>query len=312
MITDLSYKVNELRRNLSKVIRGKAEVIENLLIAFVAGGNVLLDDVPGLGKTTLAKALAQSVALDFRRIQFTPDLLPADIVGSSIFDMRSSQFEFRAGPVFTNVLLVDEINRASPRTQSALLEAMSERQVTVDGVTRKLAKTFFVIATQNPLEFQGTFPLPEAQLDRFAMQLSIGYPDEGAELALLFDREQLDPLNSISQVISEEDILSLQQECQSIRMERSVAAYLVALIRATREDDRLELGASPRALLILGNCARAAALLDDRDYVMPDDIKNLAGVVLAHRLRLADESRYSGISAVDIIEDIVKKIKMPI
>lgn len=312
MTMDVMDRLDALRTNLARVIRGKDDVIDHLLIAFVAGGHVLLDDVPGVGKTTLAKALAQSLSLEFRRVQFTPDLLPSDIVGTSVYEMNRGSFEFRPGPVFTNVLLADEINRASPRTQSALLECMSERQVTSDGVTRKLPEAFMVIATQNPLEFQGTYPLPEAQLDRFVMRLSIGYPDEDAELALLADRERRNPLEEIQPVMDGAEIQELQRLSREITLEKSVAAYLANVIRATRNDGRLVLGCSPRALLKLADCARAAALLDRRDYVMPDDIQRLAPVVLAHRLRLSGESRYAGLRAEDILSEIVGRIKVPV
>ncbi len=305
-------KLELLRANLNRVIRGKSEVVERLLVAFVAGGHVLLDDVPGVGKTTLAKALARSLALEFRRVQFTPDLLPSDIVGTSVYDPRNGSFEFRPGPVFTNVLLADEINRASPRTQSALLECMCERQVTCDGTSRQLAEVFFVIATENPIEFQGTYPLPEAQLDRFAMRLSLGYPDVDAELAMLSDRELKDPLGEVTPVICGTDILALRAGLRRIALERSVAAYLAQIIRTTREDARIMLGCSPRALLMLADCARAAALLNGRDFVMPDDIRKMAPAVLPHRLRLSNESKYSGLSAAALVEELLDRIPMPV
>lgn len=301
--------IHALRKNLSAVIRGKDEAIELLLTALVSGGHVLLDDVPGVGKTTLAKALARSLEMEFRRVQFTPDLLPADIAGSSVFDPARAVFEFRPGPVFTNVLLADEINRASPRTQSALLEAMSERQVSCDGVSHRLPEIFFVIATENPVEFQGTYPLPESELDRFAMRLSLGYPDEASELSMLLDREKSDPLDNIKPVMTMAGLATLRADLRRIGLEDSVAKYLAAVVRATREDARIALGCSPRALLALADAARAAALLDGRDYVMPDDVKRLAPAVLGHRIMLRGERRAA---SLDVLDEILRKIKMPV
>ena len=308
----LQEKLNALRHNLNTVIRGKAETVEQLLVALIAGGHVLIEDVPGVGKTTLSKALAKSLDLDFRRIQFTPDLLPSDILGTPVFLPQEGRFEFKAGPVFTNILLADEINRASPRTQSALLECMSEHQVTSDGETRHLPPVFLVIATENPVELHGTYPLPEAQLDRFLMRLRPGYPDAEAELAMLSDRENRDPMQEISSVIGSDDILQLQQEMRAMALEQSVKGYLTRIIRATREDDRFALGCSPRALLMLADCARAKALLDNRDYVAPEDVRDLTGPVLAHRLPLTAECRYANKNAADILQEIVRSIPMPV
>ncbi|MGE4564446.1 MAG: AAA family ATPase [Victivallaceae bacterium] len=304
--------IDALRQNLRSVIRGKDEAIELLLTALLAGGHVLLDDVPGVGKTTLAKALARSLEMEFRRVQFTPDLLPADIAGSSVFDPSRSVFEFRPGPVFTNILLADEINRASPRTQSALLEAMSERQVSCDGATHRLPEIFFVIATQNPIEFQGTYPLPESELDRFAMRLSLGYPDEASELSLLLDREKTDPLEAIRPVMTAADLESLRAKLRLIGLEQSVAEYLTKVIRATREDARIALGCSPRAMLALADAARAAAMLEERDFVMPDDIKRLAPAILSHRMILHSERCTAGSTSTEILEEILRKVKMPV
>lgn len=308
----MQKKLSLLRQNLNKVICGKPETIEYLLMTMVSGGHLLLDDVPGVGKTTLAKALARSLALDFHRVQFTPDLLPSDILGTSVYDQRSASFSFRPGPIFSNILLADEINRASPRTQSALLESMSEHQVTSDGTSRPLPPVFMVIATENPIEFQGTYPLPEAQLDRFMMRISLGYPDEESELRLLTDREKVDPLETLQPVLTGEELLEIRQAMREIGMEQSVRGYLVRLLRATREDSRIALGCSPRAVLMLADCARAAALLDDRDFVLPDDIRDLAPAVLCHRIMLSGESRYAGLKTSDVLADIIRKVSIPL
>ncbi len=304
-------KIRLAEAELNRIIRGKPEVIHNLLIAFVSGGNILLDDVPGVGKTTLAKALARLVDAQFSRIQFTPDLLPADIIGTNIYNPREGSFQFRPGPVFTNILLADEINRASPRTQSALLECMCEHQVSFGGISRELQAPFMVIATQNPIEFQGTYPLPEAQLDRFAMRLSLGYPSEEAEAEMLADRRSGDPADQLSPVIGGEEILELRRRAADVGMEQTVSNYLLELVRATRGEARLALGASPRAALVLAETARTAALLAGRDYVLPDEVRDLARVVLPHRLVLDSRSRYSGVTAAEIVEDLLGKIKIP-
>ena len=304
-------KIRLAEAELNRIIRGKPEVIHNLLIAFVSGGNILLDDVPGVGKTTLAKALARLVDAQFSRIQFTPDLLPADIIGTNIYNPREGSFQFRPGPVFTNILLADEINRASPRTQSALLECMCEHQVSFGGISRELQAPFMVIATQNPIEFQGTYPLPEAQLDRFAMRLSLGYPSEEAEAEMLADRRSGDPADQLSPVIDGEEILELRRRAADVGMEQTVSNYLLELVRATRGEARLALGASPRAALVLAETTRTAALLAGRDYVLPDEVRDLARVVLPHRLVLDSRSRYSGVTAAEIVEDLLGKIKIP-
>ena len=304
-------KIRLAEAELNRIIRGKPEVIHNLLIAFVSGGNILLDDVPGVGKTTLAKALARLVDAQFSRIQFTPDLLPADIIGTNIYNPREGSFQFRPGPVFTNILLADEINRASPRTQSALLECMCEHQVSFGGISRELQAPFMVIATQNPIEFQGTYPLPEAQLDRFAMRLSLGYPSEEAEAEMLADRRSGDPADRLSPVIDGEEILELRRRAADVGLEQTVSNYLLELVRATRGEARLALGASPRAALVLAETARTAALLAGRDYVLPDEVRDLARVVLPHRLVLDSRSRYSGVTAAEIVEDLLGKIKIP-
>ncbi len=308
----LFEKVQQVRQQLNTVIRGKEEVLKLLFAALFAEGHILIEDVPGTGKTTLAKALALSVSAEFSRIQFTPDLLPADILGSSIYSPKDGTFFFRRGPVFTNLLLADEINRASPRTQSALLEAMNERQVSIEGREIALATPFLVIATQNPIEYYGTYPLPEAQLDRFAVRLSLGYPDEASELQLLRDRKRTDPLDAVRPILTCEEIRRIQEEVRAIELENSLAEYMMTLIRATREAPEIRLGASPRALLMLSRCAQASAWLNNRSYLKPDDILPLIQPVLAHRLILTLESRHSGISSASVLEGIMKRIRVPV
>ena len=300
-----------IRENLKRVINGKDEALDLLLTSVFAEGHLLLEDVPGVGKTTLAKALALSIGGHFNRIQFTPDLLPSDILGCSIYNPREGLFSFRRGPIFTNILLADEINRASPRTQSALLEAMNECQVSIEGVTYHLAEPFLVIATENPIEYYGTYPLPEAQLDRFAMELSLGYPGIEDETAMLLARRSIDPLSSIIPVMSCEQLKAAQAETRKVEVETSVAAYMVAIVRATREESRIRLGASPRALLSLSRCARAKAWLDGRDYVTPDDIKKLAPVALGHRLVLDNKSKHSGVKPQDLVKELLEGVKAP-
>lgn len=308
----LFEKVQQVRQQLNTVIRGKEEVLKLLFAALFAEGHILMEDVPGTGKTTLAKALALSVSAEFSRIQFTPDLLPADILGSSIYSPKDGTFFFRRGPVFTNLLLADEINRASPRTQSALLEAMNERQVSIEGREIALATPFLVIATQNPIEYYGTYPLPEAQLDRFAVRLSLGYPDEASELQLLRDRKRTDPLDAVRPILTCEEIRRIQEEVRAIELENSLAEYMMTLIRATREAPEIRLGASPRALLMLSRCAQASAWLNNRSYLKPDDILPLIQPVLAHRLILTLESRHSGILSASVLEGIMKRIRVPV
>ena len=305
--------IGRIRTRLKQVIRGKDEVIDLLLNAVLANGHVLLDDVPGVGKTTLAKALALTVKADFKRIQFTSDMMPSDILGSSVFNQQSGEFKFYPGPVFANILLGDEINRASPRTQSALLEAMNEHQVSIEGVRYDLPKPFLVIATENPVEYFGTFPLPEAQLDRFAMKFSLGYPNSAEELAMLNDRWQDDPLDRIEPVIDCAGLLELQKSVRAVTMEQSVQEYARELVAATRDPENgFSLGASPRALLDFARCAQAHALLDGRTFVTPDDVSSLAVPVLAHRLILNRKSSHAGASASDLIAALVKKTRVPV
>ena len=300
-----------IRENLKSVINGKDKALDLLLTAVFAEGHILLEDVPGVGKTTLAKALALSIGGHFNRIQFTPDLLPSDILGCSIYNPREGLFAFRRGPIFTNILLADEINRASPRTQSALLEAMNECQVSIEGVTYHLAEPFLVIATENPIEYYGTYPLPEAQLDRFAMELSLGYPGVDDETAMLLARRSKDPLSNIKPVMDCEQLKSAQAEARKTEIESSVAAYMVSIVRATREDPRIRLGSSPRALISLSRCSQAKAWLNGRDYVTPDDIKELAPSTLGHRLVLDNKSKHSGVKPQDLIKELLEVVKPP-
>ncbi|UDQ98108.1 MoxR family ATPase [Lentisphaerota bacterium WC36G] len=304
-------KIEKLQKNLAKVIVGKEQAIELLLVAFFANGNILLEDVPGVGKTTLAKALAISIDSEFKRVQFTPDLLPNDILGYSLFNPQSSSFEFKKGPLFANIVLADEINRASPRTQAALLEAMSEKQISIDGETYKLKKPFLVIATQNPVEYHGTYPLPEAQLDRFYVLLEIGYPAREHEMSLIFSHANKHPLADLQSVISEEEVVEIQEEVKKVFIEESLAEYIMTLITATREHNNVELGGSPRSLLILARCAQAKAYINNRDFVTPDDIKEIFSSVMAHRLVLNNQAKYSGIKAVDICKEILNSVKIP-
>ena len=305
--------IEQIRARLKQVIRGKDDAIDLLLNAVLANGHVLLDDVPGVGKTTLAKALAMTLKADFKRIQFTSDMMPSDILGSSVFNPQSGEFKFYPGPVFANILLGDEINRASPRTQSALLEAMNEHQVSIEGVRYDLPKPFLVIATENPVEYFGTFPLPEAQMDRFAMKFPLGYPSPSEELAMLNDRWRDDPLDHVEPVTDCKELMEIQEAVRSVGMERSVQEYARSLVAATRiPENGFSLGASPRALLDLARCAQARALLNGRDFVKPDDVSSLAGPVLTHRLILNRKSRHAGLSAHELVAAVVKKTHVPV
>ncbi len=276
--------VEQLMDNLSKTVVGKTDAIQLVLVALFSGGHALLEDVPGVGKTLLAKSLARSIDGIFQRIQCTPDLLPSDVTGTNIWNPRSGAFEFMPGPIFSNVLLTDEINRATPRTQSALLEVMEEQQVTTDGVTRPVPKPFFVIATQNPVEYQGTFPLPEAQMDRFALALSLGYPTAADELQMLQGLGQRTPIDALQPCISLDQVQQLRQRCAQVKVETHLQQYILDLVRATRQDEEIILGASPRGSVALHRAIQALAFLEGRDYAIPDDVKFLAPYVLAHRL----------------------------
>ena len=305
-------KLAALKKNLNTVIQGKHEVIDILVAAVTAGGSVLMEDVPGVGKTTLAKALARSLNAVYNRIQFTPDLLPADILGSSIYNPVDGNFTFRPGPIFCNVLLADEINRASPRTQSALLEAMSERQVTIEGMGRTLEPPFIVLATENPVEYHGTYPLPEAQLDRFLVQLNLGYPDAASEVDILYSHANEHPLESLEPAMSAEDLIAIQRLVRQVEVHRDVAEYLVAIVQKTRQDVRLKIGASPRASLMLFGAAKAAAFAAGRNYVLPDDIQTMARHVFPHRVMLTAKSKYDGSTKSGIVNSLLEDVPVPV
>jgi MoxR-like ATPase len=301
-----------LQDNISRVIVGKPVTIELLLVALLSQGHVLLEDVPGLGKTTLAKALARSLGCAFQRLQFTPDLLPSDITGVSVFNQKTAEFEFRPGPIMAQIVLADEINRAGPRTQSALLEAMEERQATVDGVTRPLPRPFLVIATQNPIELEGTFPLPEAQLDRFLLRLSLGYPAGDEEREILRRFRTADPLAELEPVAAGEEILALGAICRQVHVGEPMESYILALVRATRDNPAVALGASPRGAMALYRTAQALAAIRGRAYVVPDDVQALIVPTLAHRLMPSGQSRLRGKAVVDILKDVVAKVPVPV
>lgn len=297
--------------NLGKVIKGKPEVLERVVITLLSGGHILMEDVPGVGKTTLAKSLACSIRGAFRRIQFTPDLLPADILGSSIYNPKEGTFEFRQGPVFANILLTDEINRASPRTQSSLLEAMNEHQATIEGERYPLPSPFLVIATENPIEFHGTYPLPEAQLDRFMVKLELGYPDTDHEVEILHSQDLAHPIESIEPVVDLEEITKLQEMTRQVHVDDALTHYIVEIVANTRAHPQLKLGSSPRGSLMLYQISKAVAFMRGRKYVVPDDIKEMAVSVLGHRIILETKSKYSGVSKEKVIEEILDRVPVP-
>jgi MoxR-like ATPase len=302
---------NRIIENVERVIIGKRETIKLTLVALLTEGHVLIEDVPGVGKTMLARSIAISTGCIFRRIQFTPDMLPSDITGVSIYNQKTREFEFRPGPIIAQIVLADEINRATPKTQSALLEAMEERQVTVDGVTRPLPSPFLVLATQNPIEYEGTFPLPEAQVDRFMMRLSLGYPEEKEEIAILDSQQREHPVRRIEQAVSLEELIQAQEALKEVHISDLVKEYIVALTRATRKHPDVYLGASPRASLALYKTSRALAAINGRDYVIPDDVKALAIPTLAHRVIISPSARIKDVSQRAIIEETLNSVPVP-
>ncbi|GAB4576223.1 MAG: MoxR family ATPase [Anaerolineae bacterium] len=309
MIADTA---RQIRENVQRVIVGKDEIINLVLAAILSEGHILLEDVPGTGKTTLAKAMAVSLGATFKRIQFTPDLLPSDVTGINFFNQKSQEFEYRPGPILSQIVLADEINRATPRTQSALLEAMQERQITVDLETIKLPRPFLVIATQNPIELEGTFPLPEAQIDRFLMRIDIGYPTVEEERAILTRFRSDDPMATLQPVADSDTVIGMIREVREVRVEESVHEYIVQVIRTTREHPEVDLGASPRATMALYRTSQAWAAIQGRDFVLPDDVKFLAPYVITHRIMLSPQMRLRGRKPAEIVEDIVNTVPVPV
>jgi MoxR-like ATPase len=311
-ITRIEEAADKLVANINKVIVGKSEVLELVLVALLCEGHILIEDVPGIGKTMLAKSTARSLDCSFKRIQFTPDLLPSDVTGIYYFNQKTSEFEFRPGPIFASIVLADEINRATPRTQSCLLESMQEHQVTIDVETMPLPRPFMVIATQNPIELEGTFPLPEAQLDRFLLRIRLGYPDADEENAILSRFQQENPLDTLKPVIKSSELVQLQKICRQVYVEESVRNYIIAIAQSTRSHKRIKLGASPRASLNLYFTSQALAAIRGRNYVIPDDVKHLAIPVLAHRTIVKAETGIRGQSAESILKEIVDTVPVPV
>ena len=310
-MNDVQVTAQKIIDNVEEVIIGKHEEVQLALVALLCQGHILIDDVPGVGKTMLAKSIARSLGCTFKRIQFTPDMLPSDVTGVSVYDQSTGQFEFRPGPVMAHVVLTDEINRATPKTQSALLEAMEERQVTVDGVTHHLAKPFMVLATQNPIEYEGTFPLPEAQLDRFLMRMSLGYPSPADEIRILEAQQHVHPIETIEQVVDSPELLDMQEQVKEVYVHDAIKEYIVALVGATRKHGDVYLGASPRGSLTLYKTGQARAALQGRDYVIPDDVKALAQVTLAHRLIVNPSARIKEVDPRTVIKEILQAVEAP-
>ncbi len=310
-ITDVQQLSEKILQNLERVIIGKRQVLELTLIGLLSQGHILIEDVPGVGKTMLARSLAKSLGCSFNRLQFTPDMLPSDITGVSIFNQVSRNFEYRPGPVMAQIVLADEINRATPKTQSALLEAMEERQVTVDGVTHPLPTPFLVMATQNPIEYEGTFPLPEAQLDRFLLRIRLGYPSLEDEIKILWEQQYQHPIQTLEPVLSQEELLQMQETVKSVFVSPAVKRYIVELSRATRENDDVYLGASPRGSLGLARASQVRAAMQGRDYVLPDDVKALAESILAHRIVINPAARLKNLTSSQIVNEIVSALPVP-
>jgi MoxR-like ATPases len=305
-------KIESLVQSVESVIVGKRKVIERIVTALVSGGHVLLEDVPGVGKTVMVRAIAKSIGCSFKRIQFTPDLLPSDVTGVSVFNQKIGDFEFKVGPIMNQIILADEINRTSPKTQSSLLEVLEEHQITVDGNTYKIEEPFMVLATQNPIEYEGTFPLPEAQLDRFMMKISVGYPEFDDEKAILRRFKTENPIDNINPVLNSEDILEIQSRVKNIYVDESIDDYIVNIVKATREDPNVQLGASPRGSLALFRAAQAWAVIKGREFVLPDDIKELTKPVLSHRLIVKPESKLTGLTSDDILNTILNQVHIPV
>ncbi len=310
-MNEIQQVAERVADNVEQVIIGKRRAVDLLLVSLLCRGHVLLEDVPGVGKTVLAKSIARSIGASFKRIQFTPDLLPSDVTGVSIFNQQTNQFEFRPGPVIAQIVLADEINRATPKTQSSLLESMEERQITVDGVTYPLPNPFIVLATQNPIEYEGTFPLPEAQLDRFLLRIHLGYPEKKQELQILDSQRKQHPLETLTQVITIENLMAMQEQVKDVYVDDAIKDYIVSIVIATRHHDDIYLGASPRGSLALFRTVQAAAAIQGRDYATPDDVKLLAEPVLGHRLIINPAARIRNVQATQVISDVLSSVPVP-